>query len=77
MTLVAGVLVTTIPGAAPRVATRLLGVPGLEIEGGDGDARLAAVCTAESGEALERLVERLVAGDEEILGIYPTFVGQD
>ncbi len=75
--LVAGILIETATGAAPRVAARLLGVPGLEIHGGDGSRRLAAVVTAADGDELTRLSEDLLAADEEILGMYPTYVGRD
>jgi nitrate reductase NapAB chaperone NapD len=74
---VAGVLIETVPGAAPRVAARLLRTPGVTLHGGDGSQRLAAVLDAASGEALEALSERLLAADAEILGVYPTFVGAD
>jgi hypothetical protein len=73
--LVAGVLIETLPGAEPRVAARLLSVPGITLHGGDGHRRIAAVFDAPSGESLELLSEWLLAADEEILGIFPTFVG--
>jgi hypothetical protein len=75
--IVAGVVIETAPGAAARVATRLRGEPGLEVQGGDGDRRLAAVLTAEDGAALEAFAERLVRDDAEVLGVFPTFVGDD
>jgi nitrate reductase NapAB chaperone NapD len=75
--IVAGVVIETKAGAAPRVAARLLQVPGLELRGGDGDRRLAAVFTGADGASLEALGERLMKGDEEILGLYPTFVGDE
>ena len=75
--IVAGVVIETVAGAAPRVAARLLSEPGLELRGGDGDRRLAAVFTGEDGAALEALGERLLRSDEEILGLYPTFVGAE
>lgn len=74
---VAGVIIATKAGAAPRVAARLLREPGLELLGGDGDHRLAAVFTGPDGASLEAISERLVKGDEEILGLYPTFVGDE
>ena len=75
--IVAGILIETIPGAAARVAARLVGRSDLEVTGGDGESRLAAVCEAGTGAALESFVEELVAHDEEILGVFPTFVGDD
>ena len=77
MAVVAGVVVETVPGAGPRVAVRLAGMPGVELAGGDGDRRIAAVWTGPDGATLEAFSERLLAGDEEILGVFPTFVGDD
>lgn len=75
--IIAGVLIETTPGAEPRVAVRLLRLPGLTLQGGDGERRIAAILEAESGAALEELAERVLAADDEILGVYPTFVGDD
>jgi hypothetical protein len=72
---IAGVIVETIPGAVGRVAARLVGRPGIRVQGGDGRCRLAAVLEAEDGAALEDLADRTLAMDEEILGVYPTLVG--
>jgi hypothetical protein len=72
--IVAGVVIETVPGAAPRVAARLLREPALELHGGDGDRRLAAVFTGSDGAALEALAERIVKADAEVLGVYPTYV---
>jgi hypothetical protein len=77
VTTVAGVVVQTVPGAAPRVAARLLHRPGFEPTGGDGKERVAAVVTAESGEALEAIAEALLRDDADVLGVFPTFVGED
>ena len=74
---VAGVVLETAPGAEVRVAARLAREPGLELVGGDGDRRLAVVWTGASGAELERLTERLLADDADVLGIFPTFVGTD
>jgi len=74
---VAGLVIETVGGAAPRVAARLLRVAGLEIHGGDGDHRLAAVWTAVGGRSLEETAEQLLAEDPEVLGIFPTFVADD
>jgi hypothetical protein len=75
--IVAGIVIETVPGAAPRVAARLLRREGLELQAGDGDHRLAAVWSATDGATLEDFAESLLADDAEILGIYPTFVGDD
>ncbi len=74
---VAGVVIETQPGQGPFVACRLGDFPDLEIVGGDGDRRLAAVWCATSGKALEKAVEALLRGDPDILGIFPTFIGRD
>jgi hypothetical protein len=75
--IVAGVVIETAPGAAPRVAARLLRERGLELHGGDGDRRLAAVFTGADAQALEALAERLVQRDEDVLGVFPTYVADD
>ncbi len=72
--IVAGGVIETVAGAGPRVAARLLLEPGLELQGGDGDRRLAAVFTGEDGAALEALAERLLREDGEVLGVFPAFV---
>ena len=75
MTTVAGVLVLTLPGRGPAVASRLASAPGLTLAGGDGDSRIAAVWEGADGATLEALAARLLAEDPEVLGIFPTFVG--
>ncbi len=75
--IVAGVVIETVQGAAPRVAARLLREPALELEAGDGDRRLAAVFTGEDGAALRALAERLLQEDPEVLGVFPTYVADD
>ena len=74
---VAGVVIETAPGAAPRVAARLLREAGLSLHGGDGDRRLAAVFTGADGAALEALAERIVREDADVLGVFPTFVADE
>jgi len=73
---IAGILLVTTPGAAPRVAARLVSAPGLSLAGGDGDSRVAAVWEAPDGASLEALAGRLLEEDPEVLGVYPTFVGE-
>jgi nitrate reductase NapAB chaperone NapD len=75
--IVAGVVIETVPGAAPRVAARLLHEPGLDLQGGDGDGRLAAVFTGPAGGALEALAERLMRAFPEVIGVFPTYVADD
>lgn len=74
--ILAGVVIETVPGAGPRVAARLLDTAGLELQGGDGDRRIAAVFTAVRGDALEALAEELVRNDAEVLGVFPTYVAE-
>ena len=74
---IAGVVIRTLPGRAPAVAERLESVPGLTVHGNDDDGRIAAVWRADSGEALEEAGEALVELDEEVLGVYPSFVGDE
>ncbi len=77
ITVVVGAVVETLPERAPNVACRLEGIEGLDVVGGDGDRRLAIVWCAPSARELERAMDRLIKGDEEILGIFPTFMGRD
>jgi nitrate reductase NapAB chaperone NapD len=74
---IAGALIETKPGAQARVAERLIHLPWVALQGDDGDRRLAVVLEGPSGESLEQLTERLLAFDEEILGVFPTFVGDE
>jgi hypothetical protein len=52
VTVVAGVVIETVPGAQARVAIRLARMPGIELAGGDGDRRIAAVWTGAGGRDL-------------------------
>ncbi len=74
MSVVAGFVVETIPGAAPRVAERLASLPGITVEGGDGDCRLAVVWIARNGGSMGELAERLLEVDPELIGIYPAYI---
>lgn len=74
--IVAGVVIQTRPGAASTVALGLQNIPGMTIHGGDGRSQLAAVWRAANTEALERLSRELVAGSDDIVGVFPTFVGE-
>jgi hypothetical protein len=76
MSTVAGVLFLTAPGAGPRVAARLAREPGLTLARGDGESRVAGVWEAPDGATLEALAERLLAEEPDLLGVFPTFVGQ-
>jgi nitrate reductase NapAB chaperone NapD len=75
--IIAGVVIETVPGRQAAVAERLEGVPGLTIKGGDGQNRIAAVWTAPNAQSLEEAVEGLMDLDEEVVGVFPTFVGDD
>jgi hypothetical protein len=74
---IAGVVITTVPGKAPFVAASLAQEEGVKLVGGDGRERIAAVVQRATGEELERWAESLVAEDERVLGVFPTFVGAD
>jgi len=74
---IAGVIIETTAGAAVTVAARLLKAPGVTLHGGDGRHRIAAVLEIDDGRTLEQWAEDLVRGDERILGVFPTFVGDD
>lgn len=74
---IAGVLITTRPGQAPFVAASLGASPFVQLVGGDGNEKIAAVVRRETGEELESWAEELLQEDERILGVYPTFVGDD
>jgi hypothetical protein len=74
---VAGVLIESAHGTAAQVAGRLVRVQGVSLQGGDGASRIAAVLEAADGAALEELTERLLREDEQILGVFPVFVGSD
>jgi hypothetical protein len=75
--IVAGVVIETLPGRAAEVAVRLAGAEGLRIAGGDGDSHLAAVLSAGEGRSLESWAEELLRSDEDVVGVFPTFVGDD
>lgn len=74
--IVAGVVIETVPGAAPRAAARLLAERALELHGGDGDRRIAAVFTGAASD-LEALAERLVREHPDVLGVFPTYVADE
>lgn len=74
---IAGVVIETLPGRAPEVALRLASLDGVRVKGGDGDRRLAVVVSAPNGGELERWAEGLVRDDEAVLGVFPTYVGED
>jgi len=75
--IVAGVVIETVPGRAAEVAARLAAAARVRLEGGDGARRLAAVVRAEDGDQLESWAQDLVRADEAVLGVFPTFVGED
>ncbi len=75
--IISGVLFETVPGRVKSVAMRLAQIDGLEITGTDGNNHLSAVWRGNNGHALEQQAEGLLKTETEILGIYPTFVGND
>ena len=74
---VAGLVIETVPTRAEPVARRLARHYGFTIQGMAEDRRVAAVWKGASGEELEATSARIVAEEEDVLGIFPTFVGQD
>lgn len=75
--IVTGVVIQTVPGRQAEVSSRLLDVPGLQLKGGNGEDKIAAVWSAETAQSLEEIVESLLDLDEDVLGVYPTFVAED
>jgi len=75
--IVTGVVIQTVPGRQADVSARLLDVPGLQLKGGNGEDKIAAVWSAETAQSLEEIVEALIDLDEDVLGVFPTFVGED
>jgi nitrate reductase NapAB chaperone NapD len=74
--IVTGIIIQTLPGRQVEVVARLHGAPGLQMRGGNGDDRIAAVWSAETAQELEEIIESLVDLDEDVIGVYPTFVGE-
>lgn len=75
--MIAGVVIETLPGAARRVGERLAALPGVSVEGGDGRSRLATVWEAADGAGLEARARALLDQDAEIIGVFPTFLGDE
>lgn len=75
--IVAGVVIETLPGKTASVAATLQAVEGLTIEGNDGNQRLACVLVGEHGRSLEDWAEELLESNSDIVGIFPTFVGEE
>ena len=75
--MIAGVVIETLPGAAPRVGERLAALPGISVEGGDGQSRLATVWEAADGSDMEARARSLLDQDAEIVGVFPTFLGDE
>ena len=75
--LVVGVMVVTQPGRGPQVADRLGDRPDMQVVGGDQDSRIAAVLSSPDSRSLVTEVQELVREDAEILGVFPTFIGQE
>ena len=75
--IITGVVIHTLPGRQADVSARLLDVPGLQLKGGNGEDKIAAVWSSESARSLEEMVESLVDLDEDVIGVYPTFVAED
>lgn len=74
---ISGVIVETISGRVGAVASRLVQVDGIEINGTDGVQRLSTIWKSRDGVTMKKLAEALLKADQEILGIYPTFIGKE
>ncbi len=75
--IVAGVVIETKPGMVESVRQFLENIEGISIEGDDGDRRIAITWTHKAGTNLEKRAEALIQSNEGIMGIFPTFVGED
>jgi len=75
--IIAGVIIETLPGRAACVSARLVNIQGLTLHGGDGNSRIAAVWNSGTAQSLEEEVGSLVELDEDVVGVYPTFVAED
>ena len=76
--LVAGVVIETLPGKMESVRESLgRETEGLTFKGDDGDRRLAAVWISQDGGALEKWAQRIVQSNDDVLGLYPTFAGEE
>ena len=73
---VAGIVIETLD-ASQDVKDRVTGVYGIRLEGEDERGRLAGVWEGPDGQALEHLAERMIRSEDQILGVYPVYVGVD
>ena len=74
---ISGVLFETVSGKVSAVALRLAQVKDIVIIGSDGDHKIAAVWRGKHGAVLLRAADQLFKSDPDILGIFPTFVGNE
>jgi nitrate reductase NapAB chaperone NapD len=72
--IVAGLVVETLPQTAERVAQRLAGVPGVEVHGTN-EFGVAITWSGDSREELAKLSEGIVSGDDDVVGVHSTYVG--
>lgn len=72
---VVGAVVETSPGATRSVGRYLERIEGVTIVGDDGRQRLAVVWEASEGQVLLESARALVRTREDVLGVFPTFVG--
>ncbi|GEM_PF-2840071 len=75
--LIVGLVIEAVPGKMAHLSVELAAIEDFEIVGSDGDHRLAGVWCAQSGKVLEETLERMLEERDDIIGIYPTFVGID
>jgi hypothetical protein len=74
---ISGVLFETVAGRVEAVASRLRHVKGIEVTGTDGDNKVAALWRGQHGAGLLRAADQLIKSDPDILGVFPTFVGEE
>lgn len=67
----ASYVIETHPGAASRVALRMLDIRSLELRGGDGRSWIECVVHASSALAVEAILTLLAREDEGIRGFWP------
>ena len=72
--IVAGLVVETRADTAEQVAARLGAFPGVEVHGSNPHG-VAITWSGEDKESLDRVSEQIVTGDADIVGIYPTYLG--
>jgi len=74
---ISGLLFETVAGRVHSVASRLRHVEGIEVTCTEGDNRVAVVWRGQHGASLLRAADQLLKSDPDILGVFPTFSGEE